>query len=369
MGCSRPNQIGIGGLYENSTFLGPKTQEKGVHDLGNLDSIVHDIPCGKCDLCLVTRRYDKALRIMLEAESWPDKATFITLTHEKIDDPNLNHKDWSQFIKNFRQTFCQTKYCDISKPKHWKAYGKIRSHTHKEIKQVMCGEYGDDFGRKHFHGIIFNHSFSDMRFTGNYSKKGNPIYTSDELQKVWKKGIVQIAPVTFDLALYVGSYVTDLGDEEDVNEGKTKPQYGLFGRGIGLNWFNKYYKDVLAAGKIMMHDKDYPVPRYFWKKLEQHHPEIYTAYKQKKYRQLQEQKERLIKKGDGPLRRAQAKGRIFQSIHSKKELSNGANSEFTVIRSQRPKISNVRPASYDREQGTGDSLGSRRTAKRPTHLG
>jgi len=290
-----------------------------VYDLSN-DSKqhVHDIPCGKCELCRVNYRYEKALRIMLESKEHEHGASFITLTfnNENHSNPDLDHREWSQFIKNFRQAFCQTKYCDISKPQHWKSYGKVRSHTHKEIRQVMCGEYGDTFGRKHFHGIIFNHSFSDMLFTGDYSKKGNPIYTSPALAQIWKKGRVQVDPLTFDLALYVGSYVTDAQLE---NAGHSKKQYGLFGRGIGASWISRHWRDVLSANKVMMLDKDYPIPRYFKKWIEKNQPTAYAAYKLKNFIASQEQRDRTISKGYGPLARAQAKGRIFNQVQRKRK--------------------------------------------------
>lgn len=328
MACSRPNLIGIGGPYENITFLGPRYQEKTLHDLGNRyeNSVLHDIPCGKCQLCRVQRRYDRALRIMLEAECWPEATTFITLTFDEdhVGNNELDHKEWSQFMKDFRKAFCQAEYCKLV-PKHHKEWSKVRTKTFKQTKQVMCGEYGDTFGRKHFHGIIFNHGFSDMRFTGEYSKKGNPIYTSDELAKVWKKGRVQVEKITFDLALYVGSYVTDALDDDDVNKGHTKKQYGLFGRGIGFNWIKKYWRDVLVAGTVQTMERDYPVPRYFWKKIEELQPEAYAAYKQKKYIDMKAKAAKGIEKGDGPLRRAQAKGRIFKHIHNKRKLDGSIN--------------------------------------------
>ena len=60
----------------------------------------------------------------------------------------------------------------------------------------------------------------------------------------------QVEKVTFDLALYVGSYVTDYLDEKDVNEGHKKKQYGRFGKGIGEAWIRKYWKEVLAVGSV-----------------------------------------------------------------------------------------------------------------------
>jgi len=318
MSCSKPNLMVFDGYSWN--FRGPRFQENQYQDLAyGLDSV--EIPCGKCQLCLVDRRYSNALRIMLEAESWPGKTYFITLTFDEnhVGSGELDHQEWSQFIKNFRRRFCQAQYTDIRKRADY--YGKIRSVTFKEIKQVMCGEYGDTFGRKHFHGIIFNHSFDDVEFTGHYSKKGNPIYTSKSLQEVWKKGFVQVEEVTFDLALYVGSYVTDKLDDPEAHHGHSKKQYGRFGRGIGLSWISKYWRDVLVSGRVKLLDREFPVPRYFAKKIRDMRPEEYERYKQKKLLRLAKARKKNIEKGDGPLRRARAKGEIFHHQQTKRRLN------------------------------------------------
>lgn len=295
-------------------FRGQRTQEQHFREIF-LDAENYptfDIPCGKCELCRIEMRYSRALRIMLEAESWPQKSYFITLTFsdENLGDPDLDHREWAQFIKNFRSEFCEAKYCDISVPRHYKRYGKVRSKTFKHIKQVMCGEYGDTFGRKHFHGILFNHYFDDIEFTGTYSKKGNRVHTSKKLQEVWKKGHVQVEEITFDLALYVGSYVTDLMDENP-NLGHKKRQYGRFGVGIGETWLRKYYMDVLNAGSVKTLTDDYPIPRYFLQKIKTWYPEKYEAWRETKRLSAVKQRVQNIKKGDGPLRRAKAEGRIF----------------------------------------------------------
>lgn len=327
MGCSRPNLMHFNGF--EYIFRGRRNQEKEFRErlLSQEEFPTYDIPCGKCDLCRVEQRYTKALRIMLEAESWPGKTYFITLTfdEENLGHKDLDHKDWSQFVKNFRQEYCQAKYCDISVPRHYKRYGKIRSTTFKQIKQVMCGEYGDTFGRKHFHGIIFNHTFHDIEFTGFYSKKGNRIHTSKSLASVWKKGNVQVEEITFDLALYVGSYVTDAMDEPEANDGHQKKQYGRFGIGIGESWIRKYWKDALSAGAITTIQRNYPIPRYFIQKIKEWYPEEFFQWKEKKRLQLIKQRREIIEKGDGPLRRAHANARIFTNNHQKRKNDNGNN--------------------------------------------
>lgn len=257
---------------------------------------------------------------MLEAESWPQSTSFITLTYdnENLGNPDLQHGEWAQFVKDFRREFCEAKYCDISVPRHYQRFGKVRSTTFKQIKQVMCGEYGDTFGRKHFHGIIFNHDFDDVEFTGIYSKKGNPVHTSKRLQKIWKKGHVQVERVTFELALYVGSYVTDAMDDTDVNEGHKKKQYGRFGKGIGEAWIRKYWKDALSAGCIKTFERDYPIPRYFVNKIKEWYPDQLFEWKEKKRLALIKQRDEAIKKGDGPLRRAITEGKIFNYTRNKR---------------------------------------------------
>lgn len=308
-------------------FRGRRSQEKEFREriLDAHEFPTYDIPCGKCELCRVEARYTKALRIMLEAESWPSGTSFITLTYdnENLGNPDLCHEDWAQFVKNFRQKFCQVQYCKLGVPRHSKRFGKVHSKTFKEIKQVMCGEYGDTFGRKHFHGIIFNHSFADLKSTGTFSKKGNEVFTSDELKAVWKKGHVQVAPVTMELALYVGSYVTDFLDEENVNAGHKKKQYGRFGKGIGESWIRKYWKSALSVGCIKTFERDYPIPRYFINKIREWYPDEYLAWKEKKRLTMLKRRDEDIEKGDGPLRRAKIGGKIFNYHYNKRNKDNG----------------------------------------------
>jgi hypothetical protein len=191
----------------------------------------------------------------------------------------------------------------------------------------MCAEYGDTFGRKHYHGIIFNHSFQDVVFTGFYSEKGNPIYTSQSLREVWNKGNVQLEKVTFDLALYVGSYVTDAIDDPSNKFGFKQKQYGRFGRGIGLSWLKKYWRDILVAGKVMLLKNgemvSYPIPRMFIRWMEDICPDALNQFRlQNSLRRFEEQVTN-VKKGDGSLRRAKAKASIFKSTSAKRRKDSG----------------------------------------------
>lgn len=328
MGCSRPN--GIVPRAGGSKFIGAVSREYSALEYKLYSQLgLQLVPCGHCELCLVTRRYERALRIMLEVESFQDSSYFLTLTYsdEHLGSRDLVHSDWSQFMKDFRRSFCEAKYCDVGVPRHWKRFGAVRSETFKSVKQVMCGEYGDYFGRKHFHGIIFGHEFRDMVATGTFSSRGQEIFTSPSLRDVWKKGFVQIAPVTMDLALYVSSYITDQSLDVRPDLGFSKPQYGRFGRGIGRSWLDKYWRDVLNAGSLELSNGSFPIPRTFLRWYADH-PD-FLEWKARKALTVSEKNLDLILKEDGPIRRAFAKGRIFSSIHKKKELDNGFKSQVT----------------------------------------
>lgn len=292
-------------------FAGPRFREPTRGELidRNFFREFLDVPCGKCQLCRVTRRYERALRIMLEAESFPNSTYFLTLTYasEHMDSLGLDHSHWQQFMKDFRRVYCQVQFCKFPDKRK---RGKVSSLTFKSIKQVMAGEYGDHFGRRHFHGIIFGHAFSDMRPTGTYSSRGNPIHTSDSLSKVWGKGFVQIEPINMDLALYVSSYITD--ESLDSPSG-FRPQYGRFGRGIGRSYLDKYWRSTLAVGQLMLRDGSYPIPRSFFKWLEGN-PD-FERWKIDRRLTTSARVADNVDKGDGPLRRAKAKGRIFKHIH------------------------------------------------------
>lgn len=324
MPCCKPNSIELDARYKGIKFLGPAQFARELIDrrlASGVDGYVtqlYDVPCGKCLDCSIARKYDRATRIMLEASCFTNNV-FITVT---IDQENLKSNDladnlFTQFKKDFRRVYGEAQYCPISYKNRKKNF---KSYTHKKFKFIETGEYGDLRGRKHYHAIIFNHSFRDLRDTGFYSSKGNPVFTSDALRNLWKLGNVQCENLTFDLALYVGKYITD-GWEDDysvdpeTNQPRKKP-YSTSSHGIGLTWLKKYYKDLLGAGVVMLNDRDCPIPRYFKKKMATMWPIEYARYRRKNYLAIQKQL-LFIKhnKGDGMLASSLRTGEITKLKH------------------------------------------------------
>ena len=139
------------------------------------------VPCGQCTGCRTEYSRQWALRNMHEA-SLNKNNCFITLTYNEKNLPqnnSLEKKAFPKFIRSLRQKNKETK-----------------------IRYYACGEYGDNFGRPHYHAILFNYFPSDVK------PLKKDLYTSKSISDAWRnKGHVSVGNVTFQSAAYVSNYV------------------------------------------------------------------------------------------------------------------------------------------------------------------
>lgn len=97
-----------------------------------------NVPCGKCMACRIARSREWTTRLIHELSYW-DKASFVTLTYDNEhlpSDNSLSVRHWQLFMKRLRKQVEPLK-----------------------IKYFASGEYGDKFGRPHYHAIIFGLDF------------------------------------------------------------------------------------------------------------------------------------------------------------------------------------------------------------------
>ena len=145
------------------------------------------LPCGKCHGC----RADQALMWSIRAyheSSLHDKNSFLTLTYSDEHLPSDGALDKTHLQKFFRAAR------DSGIP----------------LRYIACGEYGDKTRRPHYHAIIFG---QDFRYDAQSIDRN--LYTSPTVEKIWKKGMVSLAPVTMASICYVCGYVQKkIGDAD-----------------------------------------------------------------------------------------------------------------------------------------------------------
>lgn len=244
---------------KNSIVFNPREAEQPDDPL--------ELPCGQCIGCRLERSRQWAIRCIHEAQLH-DENIFITLTFspeelEKRENPwSLRKKDFQDFMKRLR--------------KHFGA---------KKIRYFHCGEYGEKYGRPHYHAILFGCDFPDKQL--HRVVNGHRLYVSPTLEKLWPFGYSSIGTVTFESAAYVARYIMKkvTGDDAETHYalvdgdtgeivGSKIPEYTTMSRrpGIAADWFEKYVDDLYPSDYITVRGKKMRVPKFYDRLMEATRP-------------------------------------------------------------------------------------------------
>lgn len=171
-----------------------------------------ELPCGWCLECRLKKAKDWATRCYCENKLHKESC-FVTLTYNEKNLPRTEHgvptvcpEDIQLFFKKL-----------------------LKKYPNNNIKRLWCVEYGEKKGRPHAHAIIFGYCPKDLEKLKNKSNRGNTIYKSKELAKIWGKGHVVIGTVTAESAGYVARYTLKKSGIEpqkvDRSKWKENPMY------------------------------------------------------------------------------------------------------------------------------------------------
>lgn len=219
------------------------------------------LKCGQCIGCRVDRSREWAARCVHEAQLHDDNS-FITLTYNDAHlppDEGLNVKHWQKFAKRLR-----------------KRKGPFRFFT--------VGEYGSEKLRPHYHAIIFGMHFADRK---KFKKRnGHWIYTSEELDDIWKMGYTSVGDVSYSSAAYVARYcmkkitgpeAKDCYERVDMITGEVhsvKPEFSIMSRGgrsgkggIGAEWLKVNKRDVYPNDEVVIEGRRMRPPRFYDKNI------------------------------------------------------------------------------------------------------
>lgn len=193
------------------------------------------IPCRKCFECIQSYSTNWAIRCSLEA-TMHKKNCFVTLTYDNEHLQDISVKELQNFIKRLRKSLnCQ------------------------KVRYFGCGEYGELSGRPHYHLILFGVDFAEDRQFLKRDKRGNPIYTSAKLSKLWKNGFHSIGALTYDTAKYCAKYMQKF----NLKDGKKAFTLQSRKPAIGYNYAMEHSDSISKTGKVYIDGKEYNAPFQF----------------------------------------------------------------------------------------------------------
>lgn len=247
MRCTSPRTVGF---YADGKTL-CWSQSKASKEFSTFQ-----LPCGKCTECRLEYARQWAVRCVHESQVH-EKNSFITLTYapEKLVSPKLIYSDFQKFMKKLRKT------------------------QDTPIGVFVTGEYGDKTKRPHWHAILFNYEPPDLKFKRS-NDRGDRIYSSQVLDKIWANGTTEIGSVTFESAGYCARYAAKKLSHGKDSEHDFQPISKKSSKhAIGKKWLEKNWPDIFNYGKCELLGKpDSSIPRYYEKWLKINQPEAWVTY-------------------------------------------------------------------------------------------
>ncbi len=199
------------------------------------------VPCGKCPPCR-KRRVDQWVFRLLQEDLDSHSAYFITLTYD------------TQFVPispNGFMTLEKSDFQDFMK--------RLRKLNSSKIKYYMCGEYGTQNWRPHYHAIIFNVEDEDM------------------IEQAWTLhgeliGSTHVGNVTRSSIAYCAKYIDKGKRIPAFTKDDRAEEYSAMSKGLGAGFLTQaaidYWSSNLDQNYIKLPDgTKLPMPRYYRDKI------------------------------------------------------------------------------------------------------
>lgn len=220
------------------------------------------IPCKKCKICRIAYANEWATRCYCELVTNPN-AIFVTLSYNNENLPKNKYG---------KQTLRKQDITDFKKRLRQHLYRKTGNRI--KIKTFECGEYGEKKGRPHYHMIIWGYRPEDMKIR-KLNKQQQPLYTSEEIEKLWGKGFTIIGNVSYESASYVARYTQKKINEIDKRNKGREQSYINMSRsdGVGLQFWQSQNASIKKNKGIYIPTRKgvklRNIPKYYMKKWEE----------------------------------------------------------------------------------------------------
>lgn len=187
--------------------------------------------CGKCRACRRSRSREWSVRLWHET-MYHSRSSFVTLTYDEDhvpEDGMLKKTDFQKFMKRLRK--------DVD--------------PENKVMYYATGEYGDKYGRPHYHAIMFG------------------LGCEDELlfEENWCKGIVSVGTVTPASTRYVSNYIQKkLYGKAAASDGRVQP-FSLMSQGIGKKFALENERLLKEVKRLTVNGVEVAIPKAYLKWL------------------------------------------------------------------------------------------------------
>lgn len=292
-------------LLRNIERRNKEEQEKELEEQKGYTYQWQAIPCRHCWACSMNYSAEWATRIMFEAKKYEDgkiqRNFFITLTYDDLHLPiaetlyyngkkyendgtwingTLNFRDIDRFIKAMRKEF--------------------ELQGHKGVRFYLCGEYGENTYRPHYHLILMNCPLDMSQFYDCHVDKKffKAHWKSKQVERWWSEprkkgqeeykplGMVDIAELEWGDAAYTARYTAkkifkDYTKENYYEAGMIPETVRMSRRpGIGSEYYQEhkyeiYENDEIIARTVKNLTSTLKPPKAWDKKLKEEDPEFW----------------------------------------------------------------------------------------------
>ena len=208
------------------------------------------VPCGRCIMCKNREQMEWSFRLQQE-DKVSQNNRFITLTYDNLflplnddgDYPDLSKRDVQLYLKRLRKLNTKMMLEYYPTEKVARAHLKTRP-----LRYFLVGEYGTEYGRPHYHALIFNTApnlFDD------------PVAT-------WQLGDVDVGTVQPESIAYTTKYMVKPLDQLKTQVKRMK-EFRLTSKGHGLQYAKDNALYHISNKKFTVRNQagmDIPMPRY-----------------------------------------------------------------------------------------------------------
>jgi len=224
-----------------------------------------EVPCGSCVSCRIARAREWAIRCVHEA-TLHEASGFVTLTYSDDflpADQAVSQDELQRFFKRLR-----------------------RALGNRPVRYFACGEYGERFGRPHYHAAVFGLPSCSCPDWGPYEGGEKQVIRCgcegrEAVMKAWTLGgVSRVSLVCYDSARYIADYVGKADMVEQGYEGKARP-FQIMSKGLGRGYVDLHGVDLRFNLGVNVRGNEMGLPRYYADRLGSYFGHTKEAMKEK----------------------------------------------------------------------------------------